>query len=367
MRQDSKAKGNWLTKEGGSYTAAGVGGSITGKGFNIGIIDDPFKNREEADSQVYRDKVWNWYTSTFYTRQDGYGAIIIILTRWHLDDLVGRLLEKEKDDIKAGIEEFDRWELISFPAIAEEDEEYRKIGEALWPERFDLEKLKTTKNTIGVYDWVALYQQNPIMSETQEFKKEWFKYFEEEDIRGKNLQYTTTIDLAVGQGQENCDTVIRTVGKAVDNPNWYLIEEIAGKLDPLQTIDAIFYHYEKYRGEVWLETVAYQKALKYFLEEEQRKRQTYFVVNELKKNTETNKGTRIRGLIPLYKAGVIYHRKSDVELETELLQFPKGRKDDRIDTLASQLEAIENTEEESKPYKQKPYEPSSPYEGGEQQ
>jgi predicted phage terminase large subunit-like protein len=114
-------------------------------------------------------------------------------------------------------------------------------------------------------------------------------------------------------------------------------------MDPLQTIDAIFYHREKYRSEVYIETVAYQKALKFFTVEEQKRRQIYFNVNELKRNTEKSKVERIRGLIPLYKAGVIYHRKSDVELERELLQFPKGKHDDRADALASQLEAVANT------------------------
>jgi len=142
-----------------------------------------------------------------------------------------------------------------------------------------------------------------------------------------------------------------------------LIEETAGHLDPLQTIDAIFYHQQKYRSEVFLETVAYQKSLKYFLEEEQRRRQIYFLVNELKRNTTTNKEIRIRGLVPLYKAGVIFHRKSDTELERELLQFPQGKHDDRIDALASHLEAIENTSEKLKPLIQEKWEPETNFYG----
>lgn len=342
LRQDTQAKGKWLTKQGGGYTATGVGGSITGKGFKIGIIDDPFKNREEADSETIRNKVWNWYTSTFYTRQEGISAIIVICTRWHLDDLVGRLIEQEIEAKKQGLKEYDSWQVIRFPAIADEDEKYRRKGEALWPEKFSAEMLENIRNTIGVYDWAALYQQEPVLSENAEFKADTFRYFEESELHGKDLLYTTTCDPAIGESEEADNTVIRTTAKERTGPNVYLIEETAGHLDPLQTIDALFMHHTRYRSEVFIETVAYQKALKYFIIEEQRKRQIYFDVHEIK-NASSSKETRIRGLIPLYKAGVIFHRHSDVELERELLQFPKGRRDDRADCLAMQLEAWQNT------------------------
>lgn len=361
LRADTQAKGNWLTDKGGGYTATGIGGSITGKGFKIGIIDDPFKNREEGDSEKERENKWQWYTSTFYTRQEGISAIIVIATRWHLDDLIGRLKQQEENARKAGLVEFDNWEVIRYPAIAEEDELHRKKGEALWPEKFDIKILENIKNTIGVYDWASLYQQDPILAENAEFKKDWFKYFEESDLRGKELIYKTTIDLAISKDKEADNTVIRTVAKEKDKPYWYLIEEIAGHLDPLQTIDAIFKHYLTYRSEIWLETNAYQKALKYFIEEEQRKREEYFFVNELKRNTNQNKEMRIRGLIPLYKAGIVFHRKSDTELERELLQFPKGKHDDRIDALASMLEAIENTPRSKNKIKQPTFHPTNEY------
>ena len=363
LRADTQARGRWLTEQGGGYTATGVGGSITGRGFKIGIIDDPLKNREEAESQTIREKVWNWYTSTFYTRQEGYGAIVVICTRWHMDDLVGRLLDQQAKAEAAGLKDYDRWTVIRFPAIAEEDEPHRRAGEPLWPEKFTLDNLNTIRNTVGVYDWASLYQQNPILAENAEFRQEWFRYYEEADLRGKALRYTTTVDLAISKDNNADNTVVRTVAKEPSSPNWYLAEESAGHLDPLQTIDAVFYHQQKYRSEVYLETVAYQKSLKYFLEEEMRKRQVYFTVNELKRNTETSKELRVRGLIPLYKAGVIFHRRSDVELERELLQFPRGRHDDRADALASQLEAIENTSTARKPYVQPPPEAASIYGG----
>ena len=97
LRKDTKAKGKWMTGERGGYTAVGVGGALTGRGFNIGIVDDPFKNRQDADSDTVRENVWKWYTSTFITREEGAGGVLVILTRWHDDDLAGRLLEKARE------------------------------------------------------------------------------------------------------------------------------------------------------------------------------------------------------------------------------------------------------------------------------
>ena len=121
---DSQSAEAWLTTAGGGYVAAGVGGGITGKGAHILVIDDPVKNRDDAESQNNRDSNWDWYTSTAYTRLAPGGGVLVILTRWHDDDLAGRLL-------RAGTEGGDEWEVVSYPAIAEEDEQFRQAGEAL--------------------------------------------------------------------------------------------------------------------------------------------------------------------------------------------------------------------------------------------
>ena len=107
LRQDTKAKGRWMTEDGGSYTAAGAGGVFTGLGFKVGIVDDLFKNREEAESEVVRESRWSWWKSTFYTRQRGNTAIIVIGTRWHTDDVIGRLIEKQKKDEEEKLENYD--------------------------------------------------------------------------------------------------------------------------------------------------------------------------------------------------------------------------------------------------------------------
>lgn len=360
LRPDSKAKGRWLvqkpgpanedgdadmenTKTGG-YTATGVGGPITGKGFKIGIIDDPVKNREEADSSVVEENLRGWYRSTFRTRQEGAGIKIVIMARWNQQDLVGYLLEKQKEDIASGVEDLDVWEVIRFPAIAEKDEKYRKKGEALWPKKFTASQLKATETTLGPYDFQALYQQNPIPSDRQEFKREWITYYEFDDLKNKNLNYMTTVDLAIGEKSKDDETVIMTVGKEKEKPDWFIMKVTAGHFDPGQTIDHIFDHVKTFKSMVGLETVQYQKALKYFITERQRKEEFYFDVFELKKNQGTSKDIRIRGLIPLMSAKIIHFvRLVHQKLENQMLSFPQGKYDDWIDTLASQLEMWSGT------------------------
>ena len=338
LRTDTKAKANWMTQKGGGYTAVGVGGPITGKGFKIGIIDDPIKNREEADSETMREKIWNWWTSTFYTRQDGASMIAVIMTRWHCDDLVARIEAQELEREKAGEKNYDVWDYITFPAIAEENEEFRKKGEPLWPSRFSKEQLKETENTLGPYDWSSLYQQNPIPSGKQEFKKIWYRYYEPQHIIGRNLDYYTVLDLG-GEEEDNDETAVLTVGKEKGSPFWYRMEETAGIMNPDEALDALFYHRKTYKSNVWLEPNDIRR-LGYWIKEKQRKENNYFTINELKQNQKTAKKTRIRGLIPLYASGAIYHKKSDEVYEKQLDVFPYGKHDDRIDVMASMLEAI---------------------------
>jgi len=170
------ARGEWQLDgyDGGMYTA-GVGGAVTGRGANILIIDDPVKNAEEANSPVYREKAWEWYRSTAHSRLEPEGAVVLIMTRWHKDDLAGRLLEQSTDE----------WEVINFPAIAEEDDELgRNVGEALWPERFDKEALLAIQETSGSYWWAALYQQNPTVREGGMFRREWFEIVDKVPTEG---------------------------------------------------------------------------------------------------------------------------------------------------------------------------------------
>ena len=159
---------HWETPEGGGLWAAGVGGPITGKGFHLGIIDDPLKNAEEAASEVILAKQKEWYSSTFYTREEPEGAIVIIQTRWNEGDLSGWLLERETDED----EHPEGWHIVNLPAVAgppqrfpkscSVEADWRAPGEALCPERYDLPKLAKIEARIGAYFWSALYDQRPV-------------------------------------------------------------------------------------------------------------------------------------------------------------------------------------------------------------
>lgn len=321
---------------------------------NCIIIDDPHKDRAEAESETMRNAVWDYYRSTLYSRKEGEGVIIVIMQRWREDDLVGRLLEEDEKLREKG-EPTEDWEVISLPAIADEDEFYkgelvRKEGESLWKTKFPLSVLESIKIQSGYY-WASQYQQNPILAETAEFKKEMFKYYKDEDISFKNLRYYTLVDPAISQKKAADNTVVLTIAKEVGGHNIYRIREDAGKYTPQQTVDLIFMHYLQYHSDIWVETIAYQEALKFMIQEEQRKKQIYFYFNEIK--SRSAKETRIRGLLGLYQTGVIWHRAgTDINYELELLSFPKGRRDDRIDCCAFMLQAFDSNPASSSVAKQ---------------
>lgn len=177
------AKGSWLRNSEifevvghmGVYRSAGVGGGITGMGGQYIIIDDPIKNQEEADSETYRQRLWEWYTSTLYTRLEKDGRVLLILTRWHEDDLAGRLLALAESDPHA-----DQWTVVKFPAVKETTEnadDPREIGEALWPEKYNLSTLNTIRASVGSRVWASLYQQEPAPTEGGIFKRHWWRFW----------------------------------------------------------------------------------------------------------------------------------------------------------------------------------------------
>lgn len=169
---DSRAAGRWGTTNGSEYYAAGVGSTITGKRADLIIIDDPIRGIEDAESALVRQKLWDWYGSDLYTRLRPGGVIVLIQTRWHLDDLAGRLLAAQTS------RGADQWEVISLPAIAlRNDPLGRKEGEALWPEWQDLKALEAIRNQPAMTSrqWAALYQQSPVEAEGGLIKRAWFK------------------------------------------------------------------------------------------------------------------------------------------------------------------------------------------------
>lgn len=177
---------SWDVQDGGGYIAAGVNGSITGQGADLLIIDDPVKNAEEADSETIRDKTWEWYQDTAYPRLQETGAVVVIGTRWHDDDLIGRLIAHQD---QGG----DQWTILHLPAISES-------GEALWPERYSIDRLNRTKANMSSRMWSAQFQGDPIPTEGGMFKRHWWQRYTE-------LPHLSTMELyldsAFKEGVEN--------------------------------------------------------------------------------------------------------------------------------------------------------------------
>lgn len=189
LSKDRKAVDEWETRDGGGVRAVGVGAGITGFGGALIIIDDPVKNRAEAESRVRRDNAWDWFNDDIYTRLEPRASIIVIQTRWHEDDLSGRLIENMA---RGG----DEWEIANLPALAEYDDPLgRDFGEALWPERYDAECLDQIKRQQGTYSFSALYQQRPVPLDGGLFKRSWFKRIVEQVPPG--LRWVRGYDLAV--------------------------------------------------------------------------------------------------------------------------------------------------------------------------
>lgn len=334
LRSDTQAKAKWMTDQKGGYTAVGVGGAITGRGFKIGIVDDPFKNREEADSPVIREAVHKWWRSTFYTRQEGNTLIVLILTRWHDDDLAGRLLKEQEEAEKFGEEIFDKWEVLQFKAIAEQDEPHRKAGDALWPHKFSLSKLLRTKASLGGYEWSALYQQNPIDEENQEFKRSWLQYRTEAEVMAMRTRRFATIDSALSKNAKSDFTGV-TRNYVNDLGEWNLKCQ-RYRISSKQLIDLIFTLHGEGMETIGIEEGAYLSAVEPFLKDEMERRGVYPNVVVLK-HGGTMKETRIRGLIPRYENKKIFHiEQSCADLEEEYLRFPKAVHDDCLDATAYQ-------------------------------
>lgn len=340
LRADAKAKGKWITDKGGSYTAVGVGGALTGRGFKIGIIDDPFKNREEADSAVVRESRHKWYKSTFYTRAEGNSMIVFILTRWHEDDLAGRVL-KDAAEAKANGDEYDDWEIIQFKAIATEDDEHRKEGEALWPAKFPLKQLQTIKSAIGSYEFSALYQQTPIDEENRKFKQDWFRPRSYETVRSLQTYNVMTIDPRGKDSiKQGTDFIGITVNFIDPDGNWNLMSE-RQKLSATGLIDLIFTNWTRYRlHKIGIEDNQFTQGLMVSIRQEMKLRGVYPTI-ELMKHGGTQKELRIETLVPRYENGGIFHLTQDginqcIDLEEELKLFPKAANDDASDSAAYQ-------------------------------
>jgi predicted phage terminase large subunit-like protein len=215
IRKDEGAANEWATTAGGGYKAVGIDSQFTGSGADVLIIDDPHKDRGEAESKKMRDNVWDWYVSTAMTRLSPDAIVIIIQTRWHKDDLSGRLLDAEyQDDLVKNEGAAEQFQLVNFPALALDDANDplgRKEGDALWPERWTEAKLKAKRASIPGYDWQALYMGEPTNKRGNFEVLDNIVWIERDQVP-PHIELQRTWDLAVADGEENDFSVGALVG-----------------------------------------------------------------------------------------------------------------------------------------------------------
>lgn len=312
----------------GVYRSSGVGGGITGMGADIAIIDDPFKDRMSADSPTIRQNIWEWYTSVLYTRLSPGGGVIIINTRWHTDDLSGRLLAEEMNG--GG----DKWRVVNFPAIAEADEPHRKRGEALHPERYPLDNLLKIKAAIGTRDWEALYQQHPTPEGGTIFREDWLRYWLPKDVPSDFNSLVISWDMTFKEG-DNSDFVVGQVwGKK--GGDFYLLDQVRGRWGFTETI-------EQFKALAAKHPQATRKLV-------EDKANGPAVIDSLKHHIsgiipvepDGSKTARAHAVTALFEAGNVYIPSPEVcswvkEYVAELTQFPSVAHDDQVDATTQAL------------------------------
>jgi predicted phage terminase large subunit-like protein len=303
-------------KQKGAYYAVGVGGPLTGRGAHLLLIDDPVKNREDADSEIIRKKTRDWYTSTAYTRLMPGGRIVIIQTRWHEDDLSGWLLAEH---------EHEEWEVLNLPAIGID-------GKALWPEQYDVATLNKIKLAIGPRDWSALYQQAPSPETGNYFKSDWLKPYDHVPDR-KTLRVYGGSDYAVTAdgGDWTCHAVVGLDPEG----RMYLLDLWRGQTASDGWIEALCDLVKEWKPIGWAEEQGQiRSGVGPFLDRRMRERKAYVFRDQFP--TRGDKAIRaqsIRGRMALEGLYVPINAGWYPELRSELLSFPAGKHDDQVDAL----------------------------------
>ena len=308
----------------GYFRNTTVQGSITGESLDLGVIDDPIKGRETANSETTRNKTWEWLTDDFFTRFSEEAGFLMILTRWHIDDPAARLIENNK-----------RVVVLKYRAIAVEDDLNRKIGQALIPEHKSIEFLLERKALMGE-NFEALYQQNPIIKGGNLLQTSWIKWVDEETIDTINFDKKfITADTALKDKQKNDYTVYSLFGMYQNKLYW--LDMYRGKPKSLQRELTAKEFYNKYDEYPFSGMYIEQKASGVDLF--QRMKEDSFMVFEIERNVD--KIYRAETISPYIETHGLYINKSiphKIELISEYESFPNAPHDDIIDTLLDGVE-----------------------------
>ncbi len=365
MSDESRAVDDWRTTMGGTYFATGIGGSTTGRAATLLILDDPIKAREEADSATQRNKTWSYYVSALTTRKqpepDGTAALeIVILTRWHPDDVAGRLMDTE--DWKEG-----DWTHINFSAIVEsngtlqrsvtdlpiEDPRHVPRGKlstvspakriyyeteetALWSERFPLEELKKRKR-LDPREFASLYQQQPFIAGGNLIKQSWWRQYEPKEVQCNTV--IISADTAFKKTEQSDYSVLMVLGTD-QGGDMYILDIIRNKYDFPELKRACTTLNAKWRGRGLRGMYIEDKASGQSLIQELRNQSGIAV---LPYKVVQDKVARLNAITPLIEGGRVFLPTSAPWLDDfleEAQQFPSGKHDDQIDALSMGIDAL---------------------------
>jgi len=321
-------------REGGMLTT-GVGGALTGRGADVLIIDDPVKNAEEANSIVLRTKTMEWFQSTAYTRLEPGGVCILIMTRWHPEDLAGQLIE----EMNQGGED---WAIIRMPAVMEADipdlvpldlqkaNLQRDVGEPLWPERFGNTPLNRIKRTLGTYYWNALYQQIPQQTEGGMIQRDWFRIVKREHVP-MNVRWHRFYDLATSERKTADYTA--SIEAAYNGETLYLRDMIRGQWEWPRVRSTILAEMRRSPNTVvGIEKQGMQTALIQDLQRQPESRRTALYGVPI----DRDKVTRAQAWIARAEAGNVCLVEGGwiEDFYDEADRFPGGKHDDQIDAVS---------------------------------
>jgi len=354
LAPDSQAAGRWETDTGGEYFAAGVGGAVSGRRADLVIIDDPVRGREDADSETIREKIWDWYRSDLYTRLKPGGRIILIQTRWHEDDLAGRILA----EMAIG---GDQWDVISLPALAEVGDPLgRIVGQPLWPEWESADELDRKQRAVGARDWSALYQQRPAPEDGNYFRAVWLRPYDKVPDR-ETLRIYGGSDYAVTE--DGGDYTVHAVAGVDPDNRMYLLDLWRHQTTSDVWVEAFCDLVRQWKPLGWAEEQGQIKAgVGPWLDRRQRERQAYCHREPFP--TRADKAVRaqsIRGRMALEGLYVPVNAPWYPALRSELLSFPAGKHDDQVDALGLIGQLLDTMLVGLRPEKEKPKDNMSGY------
>ena len=328
---DSASASKISTQQHGNYFAAGIGGPLTGRGANVLLIDDPHKDRADAESVVMRKRAKDWFQSVAYTRLMDGGAVILMMTRWHEDDLAGWLLREHADE---------GWEVVEIPA-----------DPPPWPERYPVAELDRIRRMVGPREWSALYMQKPVPGGGGEFRRDMLRYYHDAPGKiGDGMNKYLLCDPAGEQRKDNDYTSMWVIGLGADG-NYYWLDGVRDRLSLPDRGKQVMRLHRKWKPyEVRYERYGMMADIQYIKELQERDNYRFDVVevagNKLKKED------RIRRLLPIFSEGKLYfpetlyytdregvpHDLVNDFTEQEFCAFPAGLHDDMLDSLSRIVE-----------------------------